>query len=86
MKDIKANEEFTITRTDTFKCPINNVEQSVVVYLLNERGEPLTGGVIPVCSEFPFLDPSEDTTTVFDPQQLRYDIRKRIGWQWKTRG
>lgn len=71
MDDVRANEEFIVTKPQTFKCPITTVDQSVVVYLLNTRGEPLTGGVIPVCKEFPFLEPSEDTTTPFEPQQLK---------------
>jgi len=71
LQNVKANEEFIVKDAQVFKCPITKTDQSVVVYLLNARGEPLTGGVIPLCKEFPSLEPSEDTTTIFEPQQLR---------------
>ena len=65
-------ESLNIIKSRSFECPILKVDQSVVVYLLNEGDEPLSGGIIPIFDEFIALEPSEDTTTIFESQQLKY--------------
>lgn len=71
LKILKAKSEHPIQHARSFECPITQVDQVAVVYLMNERGEPLTGGEIPLFGEFAFLEPASSPETAFEAQELK---------------
>lgn len=71
LKVLRANSEYSLKSQPPFECPATRVDQSIVVYILDERNEPLTGGVIPLFDEFASLEPGSDQKTVFEPQELK---------------
>jgi hypothetical protein len=71
IKILKAKNEYPIQAAKSFECAITQVDQVVVVYLMNDRGEPLTGGEIPLFGEFAFLEPASSLQTAFEAQELK---------------
>lgn len=71
LKILKPKNEYPIQSAKPFECPATQVDQVIVVYLMNERGEPLTGGEIPLFGEFAFLEPANSPQTAFEPQELK---------------
>jgi len=67
----KAKTEYTIQVAKSFECPITQVDQVVAVYLMNDKGEPLTGGEVPLFGEFAFLEPANSLQTAFEAQELK---------------
>lgn len=67
----EENVECAIASSRSFECPAEQIDQSVIVFLLNSEGESLTAGTIPVFSEFAVLEPSNDSRKIFEPQQLK---------------
>ena len=67
----RPNKEYYITSAMSFECPIDQINQSVIIYLLDDHKELLTGGVIPIFSEFHSLEPSITPEMIFEPQELK---------------
>ena len=56
LKIINANQEYVI-KSKSFECSKVKVDQTVIIYIMNERNEPLAGGIISLFEEFGFLEP-----------------------------
>lgn len=72
-KDLKVTrpkQQFDIKNAKAFECPATKTDQSVILYLMNERGEHLTGGILSLFNEFGSLEPGVSTNTVFESQEL----------------
>ena len=68
----EANKEIEIKSSHNFECPATQIDQTIIVYLLDNRGEPLTGGVIPLFDEFASLEPTTDSESdAFESQKLK---------------
>ena len=69
---MRANTEYSLKSQLPFECVVTRVDQSIVVYILDENNEPLTGGVIPLFDEFASLEPGRgDGSMMFEPQELK---------------
>jgi len=71
LKILRANNEYSLKGQEAFECPTTRIDQSILVYVLDEEGEPLTGGVIPLFDEFASLEPGSDPKTMFEAQELK---------------
>ena len=65
------DEELIINSPQKFECLISQVSQTVEIYMLDDQGMILTGGLVPLFDEFAALEPTTDAKSAFEPQQLK---------------
>jgi hypothetical protein len=60
---VQANTKYSLKTQTLFECSTIRVDQSIVVYILDEHNESLIGGVIPL------LELGSGESTMFEPQE-----------------
>jgi len=73
LKINKPSEEIPVVGATTFDCPALDIDQNVIVYLMDNKKQPLAGANIAIFNEFEYLEPTKDSSTSpFEPQILKY--------------